>query len=254
MCALASAGLAAPSLALADDDSPLIIFAAASLKTALDEIGADWQRETGQVVRLSYAGTSSLARQIEQGAPADLFISADLDWMAYLADRKLVGESAALLGNRLVLVAPRDSGVALRLSPSAPLAAALDGGRLAVANVQSVPAGRYAKAALESLGLWASLADRLVQTGNVRAALRLVARGEAPLGIVYATDAKAEPLVRVVDVFDESLHPPIRYVVAPVSGSGSPEAPAFLKYLSSPAARAVFESEGFAVLDGPGQN
>jgi len=184
MCALAVAGLAAPSLALADDGSPLIIFAAASLKTALDEVGASWQRETGQVVRLSYAGTSSLARQIEQGAPADLFISADLDWMAYLADRKLVGESAALLGNRLVLVAPRDSGVALRLSPSAPLAAALDGGRLAVANVQSVPAGRYAKAALESLGLWASVADRLVQTGNVRAALRLVARGETPLGIV----------------------------------------------------------------------
>jgi molybdate transport system substrate-binding protein len=254
MCALATTGLAAPSLALAADDSPLIVFAAASLKTALDEIAASWQRETGQVVRLSYAGTSSLARQIEQGAPADLFVSADLDWMAYLADHELVGEPTALLGSRLVLVAPQDSDVALRLSPSAPLAAALGDGRLAMANVQSVPAGRYAKAALESLGLWASVRSRTVQTDNVRATLRLVARGEAPLGIVYATDAMAESLVRVVDVFDESLHPPIRYLAAPVGRPGKPEAQAFLKYLSSPAARAVFESEGFAVLAGPGQN
>jgi molybdate transport system substrate-binding protein len=254
MCALASAGLAAPGPALADDGSPLVVFAAASLKTALDEIGASWQRETGQVVRLSYAGTSSLARQIERGAPAELFISADLDWMDYLSERELVGKPTVLVGNRLVLVAPRDSRVALRLSPSAPLAAALDGGRLAMANAQSVPAGRYAKAALDSLDLWTSVAGHLVQTDNVRAALRLVARGEASLGIVYATDAKAEPLVRVVDTFDESLHPPIRYLAAPVGRPGTPEALAFLKYLSSPAARAVFESEGFAVLAGPGQN
>jgi molybdate transport system substrate-binding protein len=229
---------------------PLVVFAAASLKTALDEIGASWQRESGQTVRMSYAGTPALARQIEQGAPASIFISADVDWMQYLATRKLVGEPRGLLGNRLVLVAPRDSRVALRLTQAAPLAAALDGGRLAIANVQSVPAGRYAKAALEALGLWRSVAGHLVQTGDVRAALRLVARGEAPLGVVYATDARAEDQVRVVDLFDESLHPPIRYFMAPVSGADSHRAADFMGYLASPAAGRVFESQGFTVLAG----
>jgi molybdate transport system substrate-binding protein len=251
---VAIAGLGLAPHASSADDPPLIVFAAASLKNALDEIGSAWQHQTGQLVRISYAGTSALARQIEQGAPADLFISADPDWMDYLADRQLVGESTVLLGNRLVLVAPRDSSMALRLTESASLATALGDGRLALANVTSVPAGRYARTALESLGLWAGVSDRLVQTDNVRAALRLVARGEAPLGIVYATDARAEPLVRVVDVFDESLHPPIRYVMAPVSGSASPQARAFLDYLSSGAARRVFEAEGFAVLANSPQN
>ena len=226
---------------------PIVVFAAASLKTALDDVATRWQRETGQAVRISCAGTSALARQVEQGAPADLFISADLAWMDYLAGRGLVGHSTVLLGNRLVLAAPVDDRVAIRLARGAKLAAALGDGRLAVANVASVPAGRYAKAALESLGLWDQVAGRLVQTGDVRAALRLVARGEAPLGIVYATDARAEPRVRVVDTFAESMHPPIRYAVAPVAGRSNPGTAAFLAFLGSSTARDVFEREGFIV-------
>lgn len=245
------AGLAAamPSLAAADEP-PLVVFAAASLKTALDGIAAQWQRDTGQTLRVSYSGTAALARQIEQGAPADVFISADRDWMDYLATRHLVRDPRALLGNRLVLIAPADSGVMLTLQHGAALASALGDGRLSVANVQSVPAGRYAKAALETLGLWQDVADRLVQSADVRAALRLVARGEAPLGIVYATDARAEPLVRVVDTFDESTHAPIVYMVATVSDSTNPRSGAFIAFLSTGPARAVFEREGFSALAG----
>jgi len=245
------AGLAAavPSQAAADDQ-PLIVFAAASLKTALDGIASQWQRDTRQTVRVSYAGTSALARQIEQGAPADVFISADRDWMEYLSERRLVRDPIALLGNRLVLVAPRGSRVTLELQRGAPLAAALGDGRLSVANVKSVPAGHYAKAALETLGLWQGVADRLVQSADVRAALRLVARGEAPLGIVYATDARAEPLVRVVDTFDESTHPPIVYMVATVSDTMHPQVDAFVAFLSTGFARATFEREGFTALVG----
>jgi molybdate transport system substrate-binding protein len=239
--------------ALADvTPRPLVVFAAASLRPALDEIAAGWQRETGQAVRVSYAGTPALARQVEQGAPADVFVSADREWMQYLSTRGLVAEPVALLGNRLVLVTPRDSRVTLRLTQAAPLAAALGGGRLAVANVQSVPAGRYARAALQSLGLWASVADRLVQTADVRAALRLVARGEAPLGIVYATDARAEPAVRAVDVFPADSHPPIVYMVAAVAGSTHPGAAAFITALAQEPARAAFVRQGFEVLGGGG--
>ena len=245
---VALAASALPGVAASATDPPLVVFAAASLRTALDEIATEWQREMKQLVRVSYAGTPALARQIEQGAPADVFIAADRDWMEYLATRGLVGGSAPLVGNRLVLVAPRDSRVALRLSQGAPLAAALDRGRLAVANVQSVPAGRYARAALESLGLWHQVAGRLVQTADVRAALRLVARGEAPLGIVYAIDARAEAGVRVVDLFAESTHPPIEYRVAPVSSARHPRIREFIAYLTSGAARAVFVREGFTLL------
>jgi molybdate transport system substrate-binding protein len=244
----ALAGPILPGVATSASGPPLVVFAAASLKTALDDIAAGWQRETGQVVRISYAGTPALARQIEQGAPADVFISADRDWMDYLANRKLVGESQPLVGNRLVLVAPRDSRVALRLAQGASLAAALGGGRLAVANVQSVPAGRYARVALESLGLWGQVAGRLVQTGDVRAALRLVARGEVPLGIVYATDARAEPQVRMVDLFPASSHPPIEYRVAMVAGSAHPRTREFIGYLDSEPALAAFRREGFTIL------
>lgn len=229
---------------------PLVVFAAASLKTALEEVAQAFERHTGQGVSVSYAGTAALARQLEQGAPADLFLSADEDWMDYALQRGLVERESVdlLLGNRLVLVAPRDSRVALRLTPAAPLVAALGDGRLAVANVVSVPAGRYARAALDSLGLWRSVAGRLVQTDNVRAALRLVARSEVPLGIVYATDARAEPGVRVVDLFDASLHPPIRYPAALASESPHPAARRFLEWLRSPVAAAIFESQGFTVL------
>jgi len=247
------AGLAPPApVQAADAERPLVVFAAASLKTALDDIATQWQRETGQPVRVSYAGTSALAHQIEQGAPADVFISADRDWMDYLSQRRWVRDPMALLGNRLVLVAPRDSRVSLTLKRGAALAAALGDGRLAVANVQSVPAGRYARAALESLGLWPEVADRLVQSTDVRAGLRLVARGEAPLGIVYATDARAEALVRVVDVFPESSHPPIVYMVATVSDSMNPRTGDFVAFLSAGPARAVFGREGFtAPAPGP---
>jgi molybdate transport system substrate-binding protein len=228
----------------------VIVFAAASLKTALDEVASSFARESGQRISVSYAGTGTLVRQLEQGAPADLFFSADQDWMDYALRHELVQADSVdvLLGNRLALVAPRDSRVALRLVPGAPLAAALGQDRLAVANIVSVPAGRYAKAALESLGLWPSVAGRLVQTENVRAALRLVERGEAPLGIVYATDARAEPGVRVVDVFDAALHPPIRYPVALARESASPAARRILAWLRSPEAAAIFEAQGFTVL------
>lgn len=230
-------------------DRPLIVFAAASLKTALDEIAAAWQRESGQLVRVSYAGTPALARQIEQGAPADVFLSADRAWMDYLAQRGLVVAPVALLSNRLVLVAPRDSGAGLRLGPDAALSVALGDGRLAVAQVDAVPAGRYAKAALGSLGLWDQVADRLVQASDVRGALRLVARGEAPLGIVYATDAQAEPLVRIVDVFDASTHPPILYLAATVNESPDGRGAAFVAFLADSAtAHDAFARQGFTVL------
>jgi molybdate transport system substrate-binding protein len=241
--------MAGPAQA-AGDDPPLVVFAAASLKTSLDEVAAQWQHETGQTLRVSYAGTSALTRQIEQGAPADVFISADRDWMDYLEARHLVRQPTPLLGNRLVLIAPRDSSVQLSLAHGALLESTLGDGRLSVANVQSVPAGRYARAALESLGLWQDVAGRLVQSADVRAALRLVARGETPLGVVYATDARAEPLVRIVDTFDESTHPPIVYMVATISDSTNPRADAFVAFLSTDPARAVFEREGFSMLAG----
>ena len=234
--------------AAARDVRPVVVFAAASLKTALDDIAAEWQRETGWIVRVSYAGTSALARQVEQGAPADVFISADREWMDYLAQRGLVTDPHMLLANRLVLIAPASSAVELKLVPGAPLFDALGDGRLAVANVDSVPAGRYAKVALDSLGLWPQVARRLVQTTDVRAALRLVARGEVPLGIVYATDAHAEPGVRIVDMFDQVTHPTILYMAAVVNESSNADAAAFVQFLGSAPARRVFEREGFTVV------
>lgn len=227
---------------------PLVVFAAASMKTALDDVAARWQRETGQVVRVSYAGTPALAHQVEQGAPADVFISADRDWMDYVLQRGLVTDPRILLTNRLVLVAPTASPVVLKLGPGVMLVDALGDGRLAVANVDSVPAGRYAKVALDSLGVWSQVARRLVQSADVRAALRLVARGEAPLGIVYATDARAEPGVRVVDMFDQDTHPAILYMAATVSESSNPDSGAFLDFLATTTARRIFEREGFTVV------
>ena len=238
----------AQAAAASGSERPVTVFAAASLRTALDDITTEWRRETGRIVRVSYAGTSALARQVEQGAPADVFISADRDWMDYLAQRGLVTDPRPVLANRLVLIAPASSPVALKLGPGAPLVDALGDGRLAVANVDSVPAGRYAKVALDSLGLWPQVARRLVQTTDVRAALRLVARGEVPLGIVYATDAHAERGVRVVDIFDQATHPTILYMAAVVSESSNPDAVAFLQFLGSAPARRAFEREGFTVV------
>lgn len=228
----------------------VVVFAAASLKTALDAVAKDWAAQTGDKAAISYAASSALAKQIESGAPADLFVSADLDWMDYLAERQLIDPAtrANLLGNRLVLVATGPNAAPIAIAPNFDLAGALGGGRLAVGEVTSVPAGRYAKAALTALGVWPSVAGSLAQADNVRAALVLVSRGEAPLGIVYATDAKADPGVSVVGVFAQDSHPPIVYPIALTAASTNPHAKDFLAYIRSPAAAAVFEAQGFTVL------
>jgi molybdate transport system substrate-binding protein len=249
-----SAGLLWLSAALlpvtvpAAESKPVVIYAAASMKNALDTICSSWQKGTGHKARITYAATSTLAQKIEQGASADLFISAGTDWMDYLSERKLVGESKVLVGNRLVLIAPRESKAEVLFKDPASLLTALGDGSLAVARVDSVPAGRYAKASLESLGLWDQLEGRLMQADDVRGAVDLVAQGKAPLGIVYATDAKVEPRVRVVNAFADSRHAPIRYLAAPVSRSSNPDVQAFLRYLAAPAARGVFAVNGFVKL------
>ena len=229
---------------------PVNVFAAASLKNALDAVSQAWKAEAGKETRNTYAASSALAKQIEQAAPADVFISADLDWMDYLADKKLIKPETRklLLGNALVLVAAKDSGIKVELKQGADLSGALAGGRLAVGDVKAVPAGKYAKDALEKLGLWASVEASLAQSENVRAALALVARGEAKLGIVYATDAKAEKQVEVAGVFPEDSHHPIVYPVAVIVSSQNPDAEAFVTYLSSPRAQEIFTAQGFTIL------
>jgi molybdate transport system substrate-binding protein len=233
------------------EGSPILVFAAASLKNALDEISERWQRETAKPVTASYAASPTLAKQIENGAPADLFISADPEWMDYLDTRKLIKSSSRsdLLGNSLVLIAPNASAVKLTIARGFPLAAALGGGRLAMADPAAVPAGMYGKASLEKLGVWPSVANHIAAAENVRAALLLVARGEAPLGIVYATDAAIEPGVRVVGTFPPDTHPPIVYPIALTTASENPNAPALLVYLRGSAARAQFQKAGFTALD-----
>ena len=239
-----------PAFAAESSREPLIVFAAASLTDTLQKISDAYTASSGVPVRLSFAASSTLARQIESGARADLFFSADQAWMDYLQERRLIQPAARvdLLGNRLVLVAPRDSTVSIELKPNAPVLAALGrSGRLAIADPDSVPAGRYGRAALASLGLWETLESRLVRAENVRVALMYVARGEAPLGIVYSTDATAEDRVRVVDEFPETSHPPITYPVA-LTAVARPEAAGYLRYLRSDAARRIFEQAGFTVL------
>jgi molybdate transport system substrate-binding protein len=229
----------------------IIVFAAASLKNALDDIAIVWRRDTGKGVTVSYAASSTLAKQIENAAPADLFISADPDWMDYLEQRKLIkSESRSdLLGNSLVLIAPVGSKVQLAIAPGFPLAEALSGGRLAMADPAAVPAGLYGKAALQKLGVWPTVANRVAAAENVRAALLLVARGEAPFGIVYKTDAAIEPGVRIVDIFPPSTHPPIVYPIALTATSGNPDGASLLVYLRGMAARAQFQKAGFSLLD-----
>jgi len=249
--ALAAALLAgAAPQATRAQSGDVVVFAAASLKTALDAVNAQWQKETGRRAVVSYAASSALAKQIEQGAPAQLFISADLDWMHYLAQKSLIKPETRsnLLGNRLVIIAPKDKAQPLEVKRGLDLAARLGSGRLALANVDAVPAGKYAKAALTKLGAWDGVAARTAQAENVRAALLLVARGEAPLGIVYQTDAAAEPSVAIVGVFPEDTHPAIVYPVALTATATHPGAAAFLAYLTSAGAKFVFEAHGFAVL------
>lgn len=238
-----------PSLTHADDKGP-VVFAAASLKDALDAADAGWTKESGKTAVPSYAASSALAKQIEQGAPADIFISADEDWMNYLAEKKLIKPDTRfdLLGNTLVLIAPKDSKIETKIADGFPLATLLGDGKLATANTDSVPAGKYGKAALTKLGVWDQVKDKIAQADNVRAALQLVSRGEAPLGIVYATDAKSDPNVKVIDSFPEGTHPPIIYPIAITASSTNADAPALLAYLKSSAAQSLFKDQGFKIL------
>lgn len=225
----------------------LLVFAAASLTDVVEEIAAVYTRETGQPVRLSFAASSALARQIESGGRVDVFISADLEWMDYLQARGLIDTSTRrnVAGNRLVLIAPKDSRIEIQLRPNVQLANALGNGRLATGDPDIVPVGRYAKAALTSLGAWDGIAGRLALADNVRSALVFVARGEAPLGIVYETDALAEPRVRIVDTFPDDSHPPIKYPVA-ATAMAREGARRFVDFLFGESAQASFEKFGFA--------
>ena len=248
---LALATAVVPIAAARAQAGGLVIFAAASLKNALDEIATGWAKDTGKPMpRISYAASSALAKQMEQGAPADLFISADLDWMDYVAKKDLIKADTRvnLLGNKIVLIAPKDSKATVEVKQGFDLAKALAGGKLAMGNVDAVPAGKYGKAALEKLGAWDGVKDKVAQAENVRAALLLVARGEAPLGIVYATDAAAEPNVKIVGSFPEDSHPPIIYPAAVIKDAKSADAKPFLDYLRTIQARPAFEKQGFTVL------
>ena len=248
---LAVAAAATPLAMARAQDGGLEIFAAASLKNELDEIAAARTKETGKPApKISYAASSALAKQMEQGAPAALFISADTDWMDYVEKKGLIKNDMRvnLLGNKIVLIAPKDSKVAVEIRPGFDLAKALAGGKLAMANVDAVPAGKYGKAALEKLGAWNGVKDNVAQAENVRAALLLVARGEAPLGIVYSTDAAAEPNVKITGAFPADSHPPIIYPAAETKDTKSADAKAFLDYLKSSKARPAFEKQGFTVL------
>ena len=247
---------AAKSAEAGDTAPAIIVFAAASLAEPVTEIARAFTAratETGErarvPVRTSFAASSVLAKQIEAGAPADVFLSADTEWMAYLEERHLLREGSQqnLLGNQLVLIAPAGSTVEVSLRPHANLAAALGGGRLATGDPDSVPVGRYALAALMNLGMWEQVGPRLVRAENVRMALEYVARGEAALGIVYRTDALAEKRVRLVDVFPASSHPPVIYPVALTAGA-APAAAAFEAFLESDAAREIFVRDGFERL------
>lgn len=235
--------MAAPAAA-----EPVTVFAAASLKNALDEVGAAYAKSGGEA-RFSYAASSAIARQIEQGAPADVYVSADSDWMNYLAERRLIVAASRrdLLTNKLALIAPADSRVSLKVARGMPLAKALGSGRLAVAG-PDVPAGKYAKASLTALGVWDGVSGKLAQAENVRMALQYVARGESPLGIVYDTDAKVEPKVRIVGLFPDASHPRIVYPAAITASSRNPDAARFLSYMSGPEAALVFRKYGFTVL------
>ena len=224
----------------------LLVFAAASLTDVLRELARAYTQHGGKPVVFSLAASSTLARQIEAGATAQVFISADTKWMDELQARHLIEERTRrnVAGNRLALIAPLGSHIQLKIAPGCPLAGALGSGRLAVGEPRSVPAGLYARAALESLGLWQSVADRLLPAQDVRAALEYVAHEEAPLGIVYRTDALIEPRVRIVDLFPEGSHPPIVYPAAVIAGAGS-EAARFVGFLSGSASRKIFHKYGF---------
>ncbi|POO49855.1 molybdate ABC transporter substrate-binding protein [Agrobacterium rosae] len=226
------------------------VFAAASMKNALDAANAEWAKETSNEATVSYAASSALAKQIEAGAPADLFISADLAWMDYVAGKKLIKDDTRtnLLGNRLVLVAPADKAKPVDIKQGFDLATLVGDGKLAMGAVDSVPAGKYGKSALEKLGVWSSVEGKVAGAESVRAALVLVSRGEAPYGIVYQTDAAADQGVKIVGTFPQDSHEPIIYPVAILSESKSPAAAAYLEFLKSAKAAPFFEKHGFTIL------
>lgn len=226
------------------------VFAAASLKETVGKIADDWTKETGTPVKVSFAASSALAKQIDEGAPADVFISADLNWMDHLekGGQLLDGSRVNLLGNRIVLVSSTASKLTAQIKPGFDLAGILGSERLAMGNVESVPAGIYGKAALTKLGVWDSVKDKIAQADNVRSALLLVSRQEAALGIVYETDAKVDPGVKIVDRFPEDSHPAIIYPAAITKVSTNPAAKAFLSTLQSRTSAQIFEAAGFTVL------
>ena len=240
---------ASVSIAADADRPPITVFAAASLTNVLQELGDGFTKDTAIPVRFSFAASSALARQIENGAPADVFLSADLEWMDYLQTRNLIQRDTRydLLGNRLVLVAPADSKIELTIAPRFPLAKALGAGRLATGDPDSVPVGRYAREALTTLGVWNDVAGRMVRADSVRAALAFVDRGEAPLGIVYETDALIDKHVRLVDVFPANSHLPIVYPIA-LTRAAKPNAAGFVAYVRGPAGDAAFKAYGFTPL------
>jgi molybdate transport system substrate-binding protein len=227
----------------------LLVFAAASLTNVLGELSKGYQQQSGVTVKLSFAASSVLARQVEAGGKADVFISADQEWMDYLQQRDLIEKPSRrnLVGNRLVLIAPADSKVELKIAPGFPLVAALGGGRLSTGDPDTVPVGRYARSALVSLGVWDEIQDRLVRAENVRSAMMFVSRGESPLGIVYTTDALVDSKVRIVDTFPENTHAPITYPGASIKGA-RPEAIAYLNYLASTPVSETWRRFGFLEL------
>jgi molybdate transport system substrate-binding protein len=248
--ALAIAATSQPAL---PQEKSVTVFAAASMKNALDDVNGAYRKQSGVKVVASYDASSALIRQIEQDAPADVFLSADIKWMDYGAEHKLIKADSRfdLLGNRLVLIAPKDSKIgAVTIGPGFNLAGLAGDGRIATGDVRAVPVGIYAKAALEKLGVWAAVEPKMAMAQNVRAALVLVARGEAPLGIVYETDAKIDPGVKIVAVFPEDTHPPIIYPVA-LTTNARPDAAAYLAFLRTQAAKTIFERYGFTVLVKP---
>jgi molybdate transport system substrate-binding protein len=238
---------AGQGLAVAQEKAPLVL-AAASLQESLTAAADAWAGQGHPRPVLSFAASPALARQVEAGARADLFISADEPWMDYLAQRKLIvpGTRVSFLSNRLALIAPRSSTVRLAIGPGFALARTLGDGRLAMADPAAIPAGRYGKAALEKLGVWAQVSGRIAAADSVRAALVLVERGAAPLGIVYTTDARAAPDVRVVGIFPANTHPPITYPVARLTASTGKDGEAFRRFLVSPAGKAIFARFGFS--------
>ena len=233
--------------ALADD---VLVFAAASLKNALDDTVTAYEKNGGAAIKVSYAASSALAKQIENGAPADIFISADLDWMNDVQKNNAIKPETRtnFFGNVLVLVEPADSAKTVEIKPGFALAAMLGDGKLAMANPDSVPAGKYGKAALQKLGVWESVESKVASAEDVRAALLFVSRKEAPFGIVYQTDAAADKGVKVAGVFPADTYPPIIYPAALTASSKSPDAAKFLAYLHSDAAKPFFEKQGFSVL------